>query len=253
VPAIANANNTLLNDPWAFRNPFFSNGLFNPFYNPFFFPNYYSYLSYLYGNYPASLLYGLNGYPYGGYGYSYGGYPSALINGASGYSGPEYANPYVNSPYAAVTYSNPYSAGLGSYGLPAGQSNGPGSAGAVLAASGVPADGGKIDWPLALRILPGAEPLRKQIDSLYQVAAAQITAGSISPGLPRELYRAVEKLEKLLLQDKFERMTLSSDMYAQTEQFLRQMKQGARNVQALAQAAPASSSSSVPNYTQQPR
>jgi hypothetical protein len=76
----------------------------------------------------------------------------------------------------------------------------------------------------------------------------------MNAGLPLEMCRSVAKLEKLVHWNKYERMTLSSEMYAQAEQFLRKLKQAAREVQTLAQASsPSPSMLSAPGYAQQPR
>jgi hypothetical protein len=251
----------LLRDPFAFANPFF----FNP--NPFFFSNFYGYLPYAYGYYPASLLYGLYGGAYGGYGNPYGGYgyggygygDAGLYAGANPYAGGNsygFVNPYGMNPYVA----NPNGANATAYGASgasAVQNGGNGAAArsaTVLAAAGVPASGAGLDWPLALRILPGADPLRNRIDALYQVAAGQAATGSMNAGLPLEMYRSVEKLEKLVQSNKNERMTLSSAMYAEAERFLRRLKQAAREVGTLAQAAsPSTPTPFTAGYSQQSR
>jgi hypothetical protein len=256
TPAIANANN-VLSELLAFRNPFF--------FNPFFFPNF-GFLSQLYGlngylalaNAYVTGSYGANG-GYGpaglGYGSGMGGYGMGGYGGAgNGYGGSSlygaYANPYIAGPNGANGYGGG-SAGHSSV-APAGQGGANADPRAVLAAAGVPVSGGKLDWPLGLRILPGTEPLRKTVDALFQVAATQAASGTMSTGLPLEMHRSVEKLENLLAHDKLERMTLSSDMYVQAQQFLRQLKQAARNVQTLAPAA-ISVSSASPIYSQQTR
>jgi hypothetical protein len=110
-----------------------------------------------------------------------------------------------------------------------------------------------LDWPLGLRILPGSEPLRKRIDALFQVAAAQAAAGSMTASMPLDMYRSVEKLEKLVQKDKFDRLTLSSDQYAEAERFLRRLKRAARSVATEQTSPPSSPQPAAASSGQQPR
>jgi len=224
----------------AYANSLLASSVANPFFfrNPFLFGNPFFYNPYLYNPY----LY--NPYLYSGYGYGSGYLPGfGGYGGTYGYgdgNGYGFSNPYVN-PYVVNPYVN---------GAPAGQPGGFGNAGvatpaAVLAAAGVPASGDKLDWPLILRILPGADPLRQRIEAVFQVGASQAATGTLSSGTPLEMYRAVEKLESLLARDKHERLTFSSDMYAQAERFLRRLKAAARTIQAVARAG--SSTSAAPS------
>jgi len=233
TPGQAYANSLLASsvaNPFFFRNPFLFG---NPYYNP------YLYNPYLYNPYVYSG-YGYGSLGYGGYGGAFG---DANAYGLSPYgdgNGYGFSNPYVN-PYVV----NPYVSGV-----PAGQPSGYGSTGvatpaAVLAAAGVPASGDKLEWPLILRILPGADPLRQRIEAVFQIGASQAATGTLSSGTPLEMYRAVEKLESLLARDKHERLTFSSDMYGQAERFLRRLKAAARTIQAVARAG--SSTSAAPS------
>ena len=81
-----------------------------------------------------------------------------------------------------------------------------------------------LQWPLGLRILPGADSLRQRIDQLYKTAAAQALAGTLNRQLPSQIKSAVKELERLVAWDKRERLTLTSTMYAEAEVFLRDLK-----------------------------
>lgn len=87
-----------------------------------------------------------------------------------------------------------------------------------------PAFVGQLQWPLGLRILPGADSHRQRIDQLYKTAAAQALAGTHNRQLPSQIKSAVKELERLVARDKHERLTLSSTMYAEAEAFLRDLK-----------------------------
>jgi hypothetical protein len=231
-------------------------GSINPFaLNPFFFHSPFGYLASLYGfGYPYGYGYGY-GYPYllgSGYGYpymnpygDYGGY------GYDPYTSPyAYANPYGNTyaPAASSGYANPYVTTSGQ-GAAYGNAAVPGAT--MLAAADVPMSGGKIDWPLALRILPGAEPLRKRTDAIFTVAATQAASGKINTLLPLQMYRAVEELQTLLIYDKQDLLTLSSDQYEAAADFLRRLKGAAQTIQAV--AAPAGGSGNPAAITRKPK
>jgi hypothetical protein len=245
--ALSNSFNPFFNryNPWfygLYGNPYWYGGLYG-------YP--YGYGLYGYGGYGSPYF---NTYGYGGYGPGYGGADAYAAGDGYGYANPYIAssnatNPYAANPYATNPYAaNPYAASpyvASANVAPSGQSSGFGNAaagaGTLLAAAGLPMSDGKLEWPLALRVLPGAEADRKRIEGLYQTAADQAAKGSLNPGLPLQIYRAVEKLEKLLARDKAERLTFSSTMYTQCEQFLRRLKQAAQTV-----AAASPPSASVP-------
>jgi hypothetical protein len=92
----------------------------------------------------------------------------------------------------------------------------------VLTAAGVPNDGGRLQWPLGLRVVGGraGAELRQQIDSLFQYGAEQTQAGPVSPHRVQELGRSVGALRKLLLRDREDRFSLALTTYEDAERFL---------------------------------
>src|SRR5262249_24036706 len=140
---------------------------------------------------------------------------------------PNYSNPYTYNSMA-----NPYSYSTSLASAPAATES-------VLKATGAPTRDGKLDWPLALKVLPGADPLRQKIEGLYDMAAAQASSGQLSPSLPLELYRAVEQLQSLLNYDQQDRLTFSTAMYEQSREFLAQLKRAAQALPGVASAGTA--------------
>jgi hypothetical protein len=185
--------------------------------------------SYWYGN-PYAYGYGYGGYGYGGSGYGDG----------SGY-GSGYANPYY-ADGSSSGYGSPYAAGYGSStgGVNPGQGSGGPSTETIFAAAGVPAE-----WPLGLRILPGVDPLRQRIEGLYQVAAAQALTGTLNPALPGQIKSAVKQLERLVARDKHDRLTLTTAMYEEAGEFLRQLAQATPRLAALEFSNPYASAHAV--------
>jgi hypothetical protein len=99
----------------------------------------------------------------------------------------------------------------------------------LLTASGVPNDNGQLRWPLGLTILaaPGADELSEQIEALFEEAASQAAAGSVSPVLAEEARQAVQKLRKLLLKEKAERFGMPLALYRESERFLARLERAA--------------------------
>ncbi|HKB35524.1 MAG TPA: hypothetical protein VKD72_03660, partial [Gemmataceae bacterium] len=161
-----------------------------PMLNPFGFGNPYAGFSIFPGGMVPSSR-GFSGYmggmsmSYGSGGYGgYGGGSARSSNGTSSASG----NPYQSeNSMAGATLSSLQTARLTS-------SN-------VLDAMGLPNGGGRLDWPLGLRILPPGEKtvvLRNQIDALLGMAARQSAQGPVSPKLLQEASQAVNELHSLL-------------------------------------------------------
>jgi hypothetical protein len=92
----------------------------------------------------------------------------------------------------------------------------------VLTAAGVPNDGGRLRWPVALRVVggPAGDELRQQIDALLQYGAEQTHAGPVSPHLVQELSHSVDALRQLLRRDRAERFSLALTSYDDGERFL---------------------------------
>jgi plastocyanin len=96
------------------------------------------------------------------------------------------------------------------------------SLGQMLTASGVPNDGGRLRWPVALRVLGGtaADELRGQVDALFREAAEQTQAGSVNSHVAQELGRSVDALRAVLRRDRQERFSLALTSYEEAEGFL---------------------------------
>ena len=155
-----------------------------------------------------SMAYGSGGY--GGYGGS-----TRSSNGASSASG----NPYQSEKsMAGATLASLQSAKIES-------SN-------VLDAMGLPNAGGRLDWPLGLRILPPGEKtvvLRNQIDALLGMAAIQSAQGPVNPKLLHEASKAVNELHSLL-RDK--RMAFEASFtYNEADRFLDKLAHGLKLLQ----------------------
>jgi len=169
--------------------------------------------------------------------------PSSGMNGFPGSFGGGYANPYGNG-YGGM--GNSSGNGYGGSGMrTVGYGNGQGMnrenaaerlQQMFLDASGVPNYCGRLEWPLALRVLSGREPEthRAQIDALFQAAALQASAGRINPALLQYLGEAVEDLQAVLQEHKRDRFTLSLACYEESERFLRKLRKAPDVLAALA-------------------
>jgi plastocyanin len=104
----------------------------------------------------------------------------------------------------------------------------------VLAASGVPNDGGRLQWPAGLRAVggPEGEELRRQIDALFQQEAEQTQTGPVNRHLVKELARSVDALRKLLLRDREERFSLALTTYEDAERFLAKLDRARKTLEA---------------------
>jgi hypothetical protein len=133
----------------------------------------------------------------------------------SGTSGPTYRTP--GNLYGAGTSESAGGTGAGSETSSDGK-----SLSRVLTAAGVPNDGGRLQWPVGLRVVggPAGDELRQQIDALLQYGAEQTHAGPVSPHLTQELARSVGALRKLLRRDREERFSLALTSYEDAERFL---------------------------------
>jgi hypothetical protein len=102
----------------------------------------------------------------------------------------------------------------------------------VLDAMGLPNAGGRLDWPLGLRILPPGEKtvlLRNQIDALLGMAAIQSARGPVNPKLLQEASKAVNELHSLLREKRtaFE----ASFTYNEADRFLDKLAHGLKLLQ----------------------
>lgn len=153
------------------------------------------------------------------------------------------ANPYSNRNYTP----NPYSPD-GRSGERGGQNNRtrsgsskyePGSEDErnplqrALMAAGLPNEEGKIAWPLALRILPGADPLVAQVDAQFSTLANQALAGGINPQLPEEVHATVSRLRELLQRDRQQKFSLTESMYTIGDRFIGRLHEAVNTIQAI--------------------
>jgi hypothetical protein len=102
-----------------------------------------------------------------------------------------------------------------------------------LAAAGVPIHDGGLDWPLGLRILPGAQARRARVELLFYFAATQAGRGQVNPRLQAEIQGALTELARHLLADHAERLTLTPAMYRQSAMFLTQLHGAVDAISAL--------------------
>jgi len=89
-------------------------------------------------------------------------------------------------------------------------------------------DGGRLNWPLGVRILgPGEETreLRSQINTLLPDAVAQAANGKVDPGLLQELSRDVNRLQRLLVARAND---MPEDTYIDARRFLNNLDDSVR-------------------------
>jgi hypothetical protein len=142
---------------------------------------------------------------------------------------------------------DPY--GYGGYsGASSETSLGGSSVGRVLTAAGVPNDGGRLRWPLGLRVVAGPEAgeLRRQIEALFQYGAEQTQAGPVSPHLVQELARSVGALRDLVRRDREERYSLALTTYEDAERFLEKLDHARKLLEADPQPAGGKAADSLP-------
>ena len=166
-----------------------------------------------------SLSFGMMTYPGMSGSSPYGAGSKGNSSAMSGYGGGMPGSSYGSQggQYGDDSY------GYGGYsGTTSGTSVGGSSIGRVLTAAGVPNDGGRLRWPLGLRVVGGQEAgeLREQIEALFQYGAEQTQAGPVSPHLVQELARSVGALRQLLRRDREERFSLALTTYEDAERFL---------------------------------
>jgi len=146
-----------------------------------------------------------------GYG---GSYPAMMYGG--GYSGGYSAPPEMPA------YATPAS---GAYGTdPYGRTEGKGAQAGVFA--GLLKDDGRVDWPLALRILPPGlqtKALRESLDARVAQLQAQATEGKADAGLLKEAKGDLNKLAELLA-DRDGLMPVTQDAMGQAKDFVRKLR-----------------------------
>jgi hypothetical protein len=170
--------------------------------------------------------------PYSSYGspmysmpYSYGmssGYGAMSYGG--GYGGGSYGGGYGAAPMANYDASSS-GAGSSPYALrtSAGYGQGQGAGGPL---AGLLNDEGKLDWPLALRILPPGpqvSQLRQQIDARAGELQREAATGQTNPGLARELSHDVDTLRSLLA-DRAESLPVSQQALTEARRFLHKLQ-----------------------------
>jgi hypothetical protein len=154
----------------------------------------------------------------GGYG-GYGGYGGGYGSGGYGYGG--------GSGYGG------YSGGTQIVGVGADRGAGQGqeelsgeekTVRRLLSAAGVPHEDGKLQWPVALRVLPDTAPLRQRIESLVKEGATQSAVGAVNARVNLDLAAAVDALRDLMDREREERFSLPNATYEEAEKFLAGLK-----------------------------
>jgi hypothetical protein len=145
---------------------------------------------------------------YTGYGMSPGNYGS---------------NPYAASPSAGYG-GDAGGMAIGQAPATVHQQQSPGEGGSynALDVIGVPNDGGRLSWPLALRILPPAleaRELRERAEVLVQAAAIQWAGGRLNPSTAKEASHAVARLRSLLA-DRSPTLPISREACQEGSRFL---------------------------------
>jgi plastocyanin len=104
----------------------------------------------------------------------------------------------------------------------------------VLTMSGVPNYGGRLLWPVGLRIVRGGatDDLRAQIDALFQAAAEHNQTGPANPNVARDLGRSLDALSKFLRRDREERFSLPLAVYEDSENFLAKLNHAQKLLEA---------------------
>jgi hypothetical protein len=170
---------------------------------------------------------------------SHGGMPAypgfgMMMSGSQGYGGSMSGN---------SSRSSGYGGGGGGQGAGYGGNQTGGSAGVqtgdtgenrelsrTLTACGVPNEGGRLLWPVGLRVLriPDMEELRRQIEAHLQEEAEQARVGPASEQLDQELGRAIRSLRNLMRRDEEERFSLPLTAYEDGERFLNKLESAAK-------------------------
>jgi len=177
-----------------------------------------------------SPMYSTPPYPFPDYtsgGFGYPGLPNAYPYGMASmyppptmpYGGGNYSSAYGGGNYSAppMSYSMPYDNGMtqqGGNGSGGGSGNiyepksssskskngsDSSSAPMLLSAIGLTDETGVVRWPLAFRLLPPEkEYLRRQVETVFQLALAQSVGGRSSPVLTNEARQAVGSLRQWL-------------------------------------------------------
>jgi hypothetical protein len=147
----------------------------------------------------------------------------------------------------AAAQGGPYGADSPQYGAGSGAGSEMPSDGhslsGVLTAAGVPNTGGRLQWPVGLRVVGGpvGDDLRRQVEALLQYGAWQTLTGPVSPRLTQELARSVDALRKLLLRDRDERFSLALTTYEDAEYFLARLDHARKLLEASPQSPGAES------------
>jgi hypothetical protein len=83
---------------------------------------------------------------------------------------------------------------------------------------------GELEWPLALRLLPPeARDLRRQLDARAGEVQRQVAAGSVDPGLLRDMKRDVDRLRDILA-DREDRLPVSEQATTEGRRFIRKLR-----------------------------
>jgi hypothetical protein len=149
------------------------------------------------------------------YGTGSGGYSSGMGGYGGGTSGSSYGG-----------QGGMYDTGSSEYGGDSGASSATPSEdqsfSRVLTATSIPNDGGRLLWPLGFRVLRGGatDEIRRQIEALLQLEAAQTQTGSVNPRLAKELAGSIDALRTVLHRDRERHFSLPLTLYEDAESFL---------------------------------
>ena len=93
--------------------------------------------------------------------------------------------------------------------------------------------GGKVDWPLALRILPPSletTPMRERIDGLVQQVQTESSKGKVDPALVNEAAAELTRLRERLT-DKADFLPVSQQATADARQFVRRLQSALQSLE----------------------
>jgi hypothetical protein len=155
------------------------------------------------------------------------GYSSGMGGYGGGMSGSSYGD-------QGGTYGTGYPESGGDSGARAEMSSEDKSLSRVLTATGVPNDGGRLLWPVGLRVLRGGatDEMRRQIEALLQLEAVQTHTGPVNRQLAKELAESIDVLRTVLLRDRQERFSLPLTLYEDAESFLVRLDHAQKRLEA---------------------
>jgi len=115
-----------------------------------------------------------------------------------------------------------------------------GDAGGGGGGSGMAGGGGRLAWPLGLRLLPAPDAiaLRDRVEALLQVEADQAADGPVDAGVYLNLASALDELSNLLDRDREQRFSLPAHAYETAEKFLAEIRAAGKRLAGGHEPAP---------------